>query len=334
MFFKNKTNWNLLAKYIAGETSEEEKKAVVDWAAKKPENSSLLKDINTDWKKMDSMKTGFDVDKAWNKLHSRIAGDQPAVQTLPPSGKTLTGRFSMTMRIAASLLLLVVVGASMVAVYNRISTITVTATLDEKGKSVELPDGSFVYLNTNSSLSYPGHFSHNSREVRLEGEAYFEVKHEKQRAFVIEAGDARIRVLGTSFNVNTRNSDKLVEVYVTTGLVELSDKNDPDNHIYVKPGNIGLLDHSRMNLVLAENANSIAWKTRTLTFSDTPLKEAISLLRNVYDANITLEGKGIDTIRINGSYQGDPLEIILNAIHATNPELTIAKSKDTIYLSQ
>ena len=334
MILKNKTNWNLLAKFMAGETNAKESNAVETWAEKSPENKALSHEINTDWQKMDRMNARFDVDKAWSKFNNRLSAESKTVELPVPSRKTPRIYFTLPMRVAASLLFLALLGISVVEITNKLKQVTVTASVEEKGKAVELPDGSSVYLNAGARLSYAKQFGRKNRQVQLSGEAFFDVKPDKSHPFRISAGNAVIRVLGTSFNVNSGNKNNQVEVYVSTGIVELSENGNQNNSVLIRPGNIGLIENSKINLSMAENANSIAWKTGAMTFIDAPLTEVIALLNNVYNVNITLKGDGIDTIRINGSYQGDPLEGILDVISAHNPQLVIAKSEDTIYLSQ
>jgi ferric-dicitrate binding protein FerR (iron transport regulator) len=341
MSLMNRTDWSLLAKYMAGETSEKETREVKAWAEKNADNRTLFNEIKSDWNKMDQTEPHFNADKAWNNVHSRInaenskktgfigSSDFPE-RSDPPKRRDL---LRVSFRIAASLLLLAILGFALVTSYNRLSKVSVTASLSNKGKSVELPDGSVVYLNTNAQLSYPRKFGSRLREVHLNGEAFFEVSPDKHKPFIIYAGDARIKVVGTSFNVNSNTANQ-VEVYVTTGIVELSGKDNPDNSVLIRPGNIGTFGRKTVNLMKAENANSVAWKTRILTFNDTPLNEAVSLLKDVYDVKIIMNGKGMDTIKVNGDYNGDPLDIILKAISANNNLFAVAKSEDTIYLSQ
>jgi len=334
MILKNKTNWNLLAKFMAGETDAKENRAVETWAEKSQENKALLHEINTDWQKMDRMNARFDVDNAWSKLNNRLSAESKTVELPVSSRKAARNYFTLPMRVAASLLFLALLGISVVEIANKLKQVTVIASVEEKGKAVELPDGSSVYLNTGARLSYSKQYGRKNRQVQLSGEAFFDVKPDKSSPFQISAGNAVIRVLGTSFNVNSGNKDNQVEVYVATGIVELSENGNQNNRALIKPGNIGLIENSKINLSIAENANSIAWKTGAMTFTDAPLTEVIALLNNVYNVNIALKGDGIDTIRINGSYQYDPLGRILDVICAHNPQLVIAKSEDTIYLSQ
>jgi transmembrane sensor len=336
MFYKNDTNWDLLAKFLAGEANPEEVTALEEWRNANPSNNELLQKLKSDWKKMERMNARFDVDKAWNNINDRISAEAPAHVTETVTIAPVTVKRLLTpMRIAATLLLLTLLGVALYTVINRVSTVQVIAAVNEKGKTVALPDGSLVTLNADTKLHYSKKFGKINREITLTGEAFFDVKHDASKPFVIHAGDARVRVLGTSFNVNMREKNEGVEVYVTTGLVELSENNNVDNRQLIQPGNIGILHNNKITVAHTGDANSLAWKTGKITFSDTPLGKAVSVLGKFYNVHIVLKGEGMDTININGSYkQNDPLDLILEVIGSHNPQLSIAKSGDTVYLSQ
>jgi transmembrane sensor len=95
--------------------------------------------------------------------------------------------------------------------------ITVASSPDEKNIEVLLADGSTVYLNRDSRLTYPESFRGESRRVSLSGEAYFDIAPDTKHPFIIDAGKASVKVLGTSFNVITENAESEVEVYVASG---------------------------------------------------------------------------------------------------------------------
>lgn len=333
MLFKKKTNWNLLAKYVAGETNSKESEAVKLWADKSPANQALLREIKSDWQMMDSMDDRFNVDVAWNKLHSRITGEQGRVVEMPGI-RNRRINYSLPVRIAASIVLLAILGLAVVTTTSRLQRVTVANESTTQNRVVKLPDGSTVHLNNNTKLNYSKKFGKNNRDITLTGEAYFEVTPDTEKPFRIFAGNACVKVVGTSFNVNTRNTKGTVEVYVESGLVELSENGNQKNSIMLHPGNMGVISQKSLKSIQAENTNCLAWKTRSMTFTDTPLLEVISLLNDVYNVNIKAEGEGIDTVRINGSYENDQLDDILRVISQHNPQLTIAKSDDTIYLSQ
>ncbi|MBN1145501.1 MAG: FecR domain-containing protein [Bacteroidales bacterium] len=334
MFTRNKTDWNLLAKYMAGEAGEKEVREVMDWIGKNPGNQSLYNEIKTDWNKMDMMNKRFDVDNAWNKLQSRILDKKEIVlpDEIQESRKSVN-RFPAFLRIAASFLLLAAVGAVLLFVTSQTRTVSVATSFNEKGKEISLPDGSVIILNSASSVSYSNQFGKKSREIDLKGEAYFEVTPDKHKPFVIYANNAQIKVLGTSFNVDANDAKNKVEVYVTSGVVELSEMTDRNNKVLLHPGNAGMINNRNVSVTSKGDANCLAWKTGDLTFHATRLNDVAAVLNEIYNVRIVIREPGIDTTRIEGSYQNDPLDHILQII-CTQNHLKIAKSDDTIYLSR
>jgi transmembrane sensor len=335
MFSKNKTDWNLLAKYMAGETNEKETAVIMTWVEERPENRALLKEIKSDWNKMDRMNERFDVDGAWSKLHSRISttGEPVIERDFAGKQKYLHTQFLTPVRVAASLLLLALLGATLVIVSGRMQKVNIETANSEKSRVITLPDGSRVTMNENSKLTYAKHFNRKVREVSLTGEAFFDVSPDKNKPFRIYAGNACVKVLGTSFNVNARKNNGQVEVFVSTGIVELSEADNQNNRVLLHSGNIGLFSNKQVSSAKAIDENSITWKTGNMTFTNTRLTDVTSLLNDVFDVNIIITEPGIDSTRIIGSYQNDPLDDILEVICIQN-HLTIAKSADTIYLSR
>ncbi|MFO7371127.1 MAG: FecR domain-containing protein [Bacteroidales bacterium] len=334
MFTRNKTDWNLLAKYMAGEAEEKEVREVMDWVGKNPGNQALYNEIKTDWNKMDMMNKRFDVDNAWNKLQNRILDTKEIVlpDEIQKSQKPVY-RFPALLRIAASLLLLAMVGAVLVYITGQTRTVSMVTSYNEKGKEVSLPDGSVIFLNAASSVSYSKQFGKKHREITLKGEAYFEVTPDKSKPFVIYANNAQIKVLGTSFNVDANDAKDKVEVYVTSGVVELSEMTNMNNKVLLHPGNAGMINNRNVSMTSNGDVNCLAWKTGDLTFKGTRLNDVAAVLNEIYNVRIVIREPGIDTTRIEGSYQNDPLDHILRVI-CTQNHLNIAKSDDTIYLSR
>ena len=104
-----------------------------------------------------------------------------------------------------------------------------------------MPDGSRIFLNRNSEFSYRSNFGDRNRNVTLTGEAFFEIAPDAAKPFIIDAGNARVKVVGTSFNVITNNSRSAVEVFVKTGKVMLSN-NSGSKSMALEPGYVGTMD--------------------------------------------------------------------------------------------
>jgi transmembrane sensor len=133
-----------------------------------------------------------------------------------------------------------------------------------------LPDGSVVALNSNSKLVFPKQFKGDTREVTIEGEAFFDVKPNAEKPFIINAGNAQVKVVGTSFNVCAYPETETVEVVVETGKVQVISKNNELtarlNEVFLVPGEKGTLF----------NKSSAFWKNRKIKIRITlPGKHAI-----------------------------------------------------------
>ena len=185
-----------------------------------------------------------------------------------------------------------------------------------------------VTLNNHSKLTYPKQFSGNLREVNVEGEAFFEVKHDASRPFVITAGNARIKVLGTSFNVMARPENETVEVVVRTGKVEVTRQQmNPDtklqenagNNLILTPGEKGVLYNTNNQLVKSTNndPNVIAWKTHELIFDQVKLKDVVLDLEKVYHTEIQLSDPSFNDLVYTAHFDNQTIDFILEVIRLT-----------------
>jgi transmembrane sensor len=233
-----------------------------------------------------------DVDKAWNKLEGRISGSEFHEKENNRPVRRLTGAF---IRIAAVALILIGLGFTAVYLKNNgifsKDIIAVTGN-DQKNLLVELPDGSKIFLNRNTQLSYRSDFGKSGRNVKLTGEAFFEISHDASKPFIIDAGKAFVRVVGTTFNVISSNSGSGVEVYVTTGKVILSDKSE-SRSMDLEPGYIGNMDLKSSGKIMNENPNYLAWKTGKLVYTGQKLDVVIKDLKRVYNMDIVADDPSI-----------------------------------------
>jgi ferric-dicitrate binding protein FerR (iron transport regulator) len=185
-----------------------------------------------------------------------------------------------------------------------------------------LPDGTLVSLNSDTQLKYPKRFGKETREVTIEGEAFFEVKPNKNKPFIIHAGNAQIKVLGTSFNVSAYPRARLVEVIVETGKVQVSNKltvTEQTNELILDPGDKGTLVYSSNALLKTTNQdpNFMAWKTNNLIFRATSLNEVLRNLEKVYKVNIRLADPKLNGLLLTAQFNDYPLDFILKVIETT-----------------
>jgi len=149
--------------------------------------------------------------------------------------------------------------------------------------SIILPDESVVFLNRNSFLKYKNTFAGNERKVELTGEGYFEVAQDLKKPFSLEIGAVTVKVLGTSFNVNSNREDGTVEINVTHGEVIL--KNSIEK-IRVKEGEWAVMGTKLIDRGIIKDPNFLSWKTGRLEFNNSTLQNTVKILsKHFYEIN-------------------------------------------------
>lgn len=183
-------------------------------------------------------------------------------------------------------------------------------------KVVTLEDGTIVTLNSNSELRYPKKFDETTREVYLKGEAYFQVKHDDKKAFIIHSGKLKTQVLGTTFTVTAYAENEPMSVSVLTGKVSVKDE-VKDKWVILTRGQSAstIKDHSGFNLIQMPNPEeAICWLEDKLIFDNLTLEECALRLSNKFGVKIKIENNRISEKRITAIFQKKTLPNILNAI--------------------
>ncbi|MFY9150391.1 MAG: FecR domain-containing protein [Prolixibacteraceae bacterium] len=262
----------------------------------------------------------FTADAAWKNIESRIHPTSVPNQTR--TRKLMTSPFFRMAAAAVFAAVLLISGYGLF--YNRIEAgkMMEITSAGEVLNTFTLPDGTLVSLNSDTRLKYPKHFGKNTREVSIEGEAFFEVKPNKNKPFIIHAGKAQVKVLGTSFNVSAYPETKMVEVIVATGEVQVMNKTDQTiqtNELILNPGDKGTLVYSSNSLLKTTNQdpNFLSWKTHKLIFKATSLDEVVRNLEKVYKVNISLADTKLNGLLLTAQFNDYPLDFILQVIETT-----------------
>ncbi|HRO44754.1 FecR domain-containing protein [Agriterribacter sp.] len=151
-----------------------------------------------------------------------------------------------------------------------------------------LSDGSGIWLNAGSSVTYPVMFTGSERKVSVTGEVYFEVAHHGTMPFIVNKGETNITVLGTRFNVNTYDDEKDIKVTLLEGSVKVD---IPGAERLLKPGQQARIDH---NLQVIDNANLeevMAWKNGLFIFDNADIRTIMRIVARWYDLEVIYEGK-------------------------------------------
>ncbi|MDR1585685.1 MAG: FecR domain-containing protein [Prevotellaceae bacterium] len=158
--------------------------------------------------------------------------------------------------------------------------------------SFTLPDGTQVRLNSGSALRYANNFGENNRYVDFSGEAFFDVKKDEDRPFVVNTKHINIEVLGTTFNMYAYDSDELVEMTLLTGSVKASSKKNPECQLLVKPNEKVICDIStgKLSVEQTNTQYETAWINGEIVFKSERLNSVLLKLERKYGVHIRYEG--------------------------------------------
>ncbi|HEU4472779.1 MAG TPA: FecR domain-containing protein [Flavisolibacter sp.] len=294
--------YSLLGRYFSNEASVEEEAAVQQWmrqSAANEEEFHLLRQLWTD--SAGTPAVVFDTEKAWTRVGRKISISQQ-----PAGGRTRVLRLAMG--IAASLIL--VLGSWWI--WQRPGT-ELTIVADNGTREISLADGSRVYLRKGSSLRYDKGFE--QREVELKGEGFFDVKPDATRPFIITAANTEVKVLGTSFSVNTANSQ--VELIVKTGRVQFSAPDENAAPLLVTAGERALFSGGSFSKTLNTDTNFNAWQSGALIFNRTPVNEVAAALSRYYGINVTLKKQDsaqLSAASVTARFVNQPLSDVLEEL--------------------
>lgn len=178
-----------------------------------------------------------------------------------------------------------------------------------------LPDGTLVYLNSGSVLSYPSKFLDDIRSVTLSGEAYFEVAKDIQRRFIVHTTQqSAVEVYGTHFNIEAYESDAHITTTLTEGKVGfLYQKGTGMKRTMLSPGQKLVYDVATQELTRYETSgkSELSWKDGQIIFDNTPLPEALHMLGKRFNVDFIVKNSGLNKNRFTGTFTTQRLEKIL-----------------------
>lgn len=327
---------DLLARYLAGTATRPEIERVQAWLEELPGHVQELRSYRQLWemsRTRDHSRKSFDTDSAWRLMQAKmqVQGTSSAPQKDPalPSApvRSLPARSwrKPALWAAAAVALLLI---SWLRQYFIPQPVAQSIAISTQNNTYEktLPDGSRVFLNYNSTLTYPEGLPGDTRQVSLQGEAFFEVASDALHPFIIEANGTEIRVVGTSFNVNAYG--KIVRVDVKTGKVEVR---KAAKTVALLPGEgVEVLADTVLRLIPV-NPNALAYRTRVFDFTATRLDDVAQSLSAGFHADVRLSNAQLASCRLTGRYERESLEATL-AVIAETLNLTVSQREGTYWL--
>lgn len=216
--------------------------------------------------------------------------------------------------------------------------------LGEKAQIV-LSDGTHVWINSASKLRYPVKFGESSRDVSLEGEAYFDVTKKQGKTFVVNTRDVKVNVLGTAFNVKCYPGDEKTQTIVVRGLVKVEDVRGKHKALFIKPNEMATLREktepgnssagiSSMTIDKVNPESLVSWKDQMLVFAGESFEDLAIKMERWFNVRIKIDNEDLKAQRYNGKFvHNETVYQVLEAIKVTTP-ITYEVYKDTIIISR
>jgi hypothetical protein len=366
---------SLVLHKLSGEASEKELHELETIVREDPLLKEKLEWLRTYWESLSNGVPNYD--KAFDKVKNKIKiledvpkGNFSIEKNFIPKGKRSIIGYRQILKIAA--VLIIIAGS----IYFFLNTSSPTprknsASLPDKveGKEwvvkenprgmksiIDLADGSKVILNAGSQLKFPDKFSGKTREVYLEGEAFFDVAKNPEIPFIIHTGKMNIKVLGTEFNVKSYPEDSTAETTLIRGLVEITLNNRPSDKIILRPNeklivnnrtdteNISQITHggikdtrltiSTLNYVSPTDSAIMEteWIHNHLVFRDESFGNLAKDIERRYGVNIHFDNKTVREYRFTGSFEKETIPEILEALRLTEKfNYKIKNNNITIY---
>jgi len=297
-------DWEVLSSILDKSASSEERELFENWIGDE-KNKLYFKEIKANWNASSDLSYCYDseTNEAWAKVVKKTI-------TKPTKTRKLKIRI---FQMAATILILFAIGTYLVF-ESKQELLSNNSVIQD----YVLPDNSTVSLNKNSKLLFKDGFEGKKRELWLEGEAFFDVKRNPEKLFVVNVGKSIVKVLGTSFNIEENQEDQFIELTVKSGKVKFK-VTDLNQSVIVEKGHAVRYDLRKKEIERMGriNANYLAWKTKILQFDQTPLREVALCLESVYDKKIIIKNKDLKELKFSASFNNQSLEKVLKVVALT-----------------
>lgn len=312
--------WKLLTRILSGEADSSEELQLKQWLEEDPANRAFFEDLKVRWQEEPDQNGAyrsflFDRESGVSRLRHKIRNEKENKESpVAPPPLTSSNRFT-GWKIAASILLVIGIISAWAGIHSWSPPIISYETSNVEQRIITLPDGSTVRVNKNSSISFRKGLKGATRKVTLQGEAFFEVKHDVDKPFIIHAGDAVIRDIGTSFNVKQGSNGKIV-VAMKEGRATLRAQNtsSKDGSMLTK-NHIGILDKGKVSTITQDNIqNYLSWIEGKLVFKDMRFDKVIRQLDHIYGIRSQLEDSSLVTLQLTAYTQNTSLDEVLDMI--------------------
>lgn len=262
------------------------------------------------------------INAEWTKLSKRLELNKTIKET-----KTINHLNNNWWKsVAAACLILVSFGSFyyFFSQKNNIKTIILSEIIVPKAeiKKVMLPDGTLVFINSDSKISYDNNFDQKTREVYLEGEAFFDVKHNPEKPFIVKTVDNKIKVLGTAFNIYAYPDEDIYRASLERGKIIVSNKNeDKEFELKVNQSYLLLRNSNQSKIFETNNIETYSsWKNGNIKFRNQSFASILRVLERTHNIVFILENHNLGNCKYTGNFSSnDDINTILGVIKLPTP---------------
>ena len=317
---------DIIKKYFEGTANEKEQKQLLNWLEDK-DNFKEFKIEKKDWKK--------------ERLTSIISQDTEADLVCFQS-HIMNDEFANVVRLkkvrfiyryAAAIMLVMLIALGGVLLKNLMVEPMYTSVVADNGQvsKIVLPDHSEVWLNSGSTLTYNDKFAKSNRDLQLEGQAYFNISHNKALPLIVKSKDVNVRVLGTKFEVEAYEVSEKTSVLLEEGSIEMLLENN-SKKMKLKPGQRAVFNAETGKIIreAVKTGKYTSWRKGILNLYNCPLSEAVLKLERRFNYKFIVNER-LKGSRITMSIENEKFDDVLNILENI-AAVEIKHRHDTIYI--
>lgn len=329
---------DIILRFLNKKADDTNLQEIDKWISESAENAKWLFEMEEVWSLKDELKYSDkkQIEKAYQSFLEKTGQSQKARISIKPIYWKIAA-------VAAAVVIITLLAVNLFKIssldsgyYNLSTNINVNEIDVPRGQTVTLTlsDGTKVWLNADTKFIYPSRFSAKNRSVKIVGEGFFEVEHNKESPFIVQSGDVSTTVLGTKFNVKAYNGEQIA-ITLLEGIIEVS-KDKIDNVVRLDKPNqqvtVSKKGFIRKGVVDARVLSQ--WTVGELYFVDEPLANIANTLERKFNVNIDIQSDKLAYTIFNSRIQKDATLIdILNILKETR-KLDYTINEKQIYLKE
>jgi ferric-dicitrate binding protein FerR (iron transport regulator) len=311
-------NFEDILKLVTGNLAREEKEKVLSEINAKKGNREIFRKVKIAWAIFSSSSkqlSDYDEENLFLKIKDEISGKK----------KSLTISVHTVLKYAAVIIFMISLTTIFYLNKQNSNPETTdeslyTSVVTENGQrsKVILPDSSFVWLNSGTTLSYPNNFSSQNRKILLNGQAFFQVYHKENSPFLVQANSLIVTVRGTKFDVDAYPDNDAVTVVLESGKVDLSHQGIESFNYTMQPGEKASFNiaANSLNIGHVDTVIYSSWKDGKLIFRNEPMKNVVEKLKKWYNIDIEVADTEVYSSIFSGTIQNESYEEIFRLIGA------------------